>query len=367
VDGLSVRWDVRNPARRRNGAVEKVPGTFERPVSARFSRTRGTPNSPASRAQTVGAPPRARENSGEDLDSQKDAPDLTALVFGLSIQSMEWVVLGGICVALVVFGFVKHVYYVAKNVWAIRRAFDKPTPALPPLGLVTITGIVSSMGDKRPVQVKLREAGTYSRGQYYWEQKSRVVQACPFALLIPEAGARIIVEPDKDVYLRSLGHVTKWKSFGKNNGIKRFRIGALEDGDRAIITGVLSEKRTVESQSSEYRSQKGKVKIEYVLRPIPGDPLKIDSETMLEEISERFGYIGWARALGTVVLVPYYCRALWDSFADRSANTFWGLVVGYGFLRLIMRLNKRDRVPWFDRTNNPKKPHHGLEHVSDYQ
>jgi len=41
----------------------------ENPVSARFSRTGGTPNSPASRAQTAGSPPPARENSGFALNS----------------------------------------------------------------------------------------------------------------------------------------------------------------------------------------------------------------------------------------------------------------------------------------------------------
>lgn len=283
---------------------------------------------------------------------------------------MEWVVLGGICVFLVAFDFAKHVYYVAKNVWPMRRAFNKPTRTLPAVGVVTINGIVSGMGEECPVQIKLREDGHTSRGQVYWKQTSRVVEAHPFALLVPDAGARIIVEPGDDVKLRASAHVTAWEYNEKIGKRNRFRIGALEDGDRAIVTGVLTEKREIEKQASEYRSQKGKVRIEYVLRPIPGEPLRIDSETMFDEINERLGYIGWVRALGTIILHYYYVKALMayydvrahgDEFAARSAKVYAAVVIVYAVIRLFMQGGKRDRLPWFDRHKSSRNPYYSVE------
>lgn len=263
-------------------------------------------------------------------------------------EALIWVVLGGIHVAFVVFGFAKHVHYVVKNVRGMRRAFGQPTRVLPPPGEVTLNGIVSSLNDKVPVTVKIRdELDPNTKIQN--DRVSRRVKTHSFALLLPEAGTRVTVEPGNDVHLRSLGHMTQWEYSKKTEKSSRFHIGELRDGDRAIVTGVLEEKRVIEPQSSEYRSEKGKVRIEYVLRPIPGIPLSIDSETMLQEISNCMDRIGKIRALGAAVLPFFYGRALVNSFDDWSARYFGGVVVAYAFVYLAHEPLLPFRVPWYDR------------------
>lgn len=272
---------------------------------------------------------------------------------------MEWVVLGGTCVALVAFGFAKHVYYVVKHVWAIRHALNQPTRTLPVEGVATINGLVSSIGDETPVTITLHEYGQAGRGQIYWQQALREVKAHPFALLAPEMGARILVEPGADVQLRAAARATEWDNKSFPDKLVRYRTATLDEGDQAMITGVLSERRDVERVASEYRTTKETIKVEYILRPIAGEPLRIDSQTMLDEIRTCFGWLGWVKGLGTLALIPAYAYAVGEAFSTKSAVAFVVLLIVYVFARL--HLLDIDRRPWFDRPNNPKKPYHAAE------
>jgi hypothetical protein len=271
----------------------------------------------------------------------------------------DWMAFGGVCVVLVVFGFVKHAYYIIKNVWAMRYAFAKPTRVLPSLGPVTINGLVSSIDDQCPVRITIREDDKEGKGTIFWEQASRIVEAHPFALLLPEAGARIIVEPEAEIHMRAAARLTDWEDDPDTKQSFRYRIGTLKDGDRAILTGVLEEKREVEAQASEYRSMKGKVRYEYVLRPIPGKGLYIDSETMFDEIRTLLRWPGWVRSVGTVILVPLYIHARYPSLSINRGLVFLVLLLVYAFARISFL--SFDRRPWFDRPNNPKKPYRGSE------
>jgi hypothetical protein len=275
----------------------------------------------------------------------------------------EWEIFGGICVALVVFGFVKHVYYVIKNVWPVKRVLDKPQRILPVPGPVTLNGIVSSIGDKIPVQVTIVEHGIRggTKGQRAWRQMSYHVEAHPFALLLPELGLRIGVEPGDRIRLRAAGTATDWEFHKEVNETRRVRTSMLEDGDRAILTGMLEEKRKVELIATEYRSQKENVRIEYVLKPVPDKGITIDSETLLHEIHVLLGPLGWVRAIGTAVLVPAYVYALSEGFSMGSNILFAVLLVIVVFVRLGYM--DFDRLPWFDRPNNPKKPYQSSENL----
>jgi hypothetical protein len=269
----------------------------------------------------------------------------------------EWEVFGGICVAIMVSIFVRHVYYIVKHVWPAKLQLRKPQRVLPVPGVATIHGIVSGIGEKCPVQVTIVEytiAGA-SKGQFLWEQTSYKVEAHPFVLLLPELGARILVEPTANVRLRAFGHATDWELDEEVKQFSRVRTATLEDGDRAIITGMLEEKREVELVANQYRSQKENVRIEYVLKPGPNVELRVDSETFLDEIQRLLGPLGWARGIGTASLVTSYVYALQVGFSPSSKVIFGALVVAVvitgGYYRNI------DRRPWFDRPINPPRPY----------
>lgn len=274
---------------------------------------------------------------------------------------MESAFIGGICVALVAFGFAKHVSYVVKHVWGMRQAFNQPTRTLPSEGLVTVNGIVSSIGDETPITMTLHEHGNTGRGQIYWDQAKREVEVHPFALLVPEMGARIVVEPGDDVQLRAAARATEWDNKVLLDKLVRYRTATLNDGDRAIITGILSEQRNVERVGSEYRSTKEKVKVEYTLRPIAGQALRVDSETLLDEIRTCFSWLGWAHGLGTLALVPAYIYAVREDFSVKSSAIIILVLTIYVLSRL--HLKAVDRKPWFDRPNDPGKPYRGVEDI----
>jgi len=273
----------------------------------------------------------------------------------------EWTVFGGICAALVVFSFVKHVFYVVKNVWLVKRSLDEPQRVLPPPGVVTLNGIISSIGEETPVQVTLVEHGRSGKGRFYWRQTSYRVDAHRFALLLPELGARIVVEPGENVRLRASATATDW-AYDKEAGEgRRVRTAILEDGDRVLINGLLEEKREVELIVNEYRSQKEKIRVEYLLKPIPDAGIRIDSETLLHELQMLLGPLGWVRALGTVLVVPAYVYALQEAFSTRSNILFVVILVVYSFIRTSY--TDIDRRPWFDRPIDPRKPYHGAENL----
>lgn len=275
-----------------------------------------------------------------------------------------WAIFGEICVVLVTFGFVKHVYYIVKNVWPVKRKLHEPQRVLPVPGEATIQGIVSSIGEKTPVQVTIVEhtIGGASKGQHVWEQTSFKVEAHPFALLLPELGARILVKPGETVRLRASAITTDWEQDKEVPQFRRVRTATLEDGDRAIITGILEEKREIELVANQYRSQKENVRIEYVLKPIPNAGIQIDSETFLHEIQRLLGRLGWARGIGTVLLVASYAYALDEAFSTRS-NIIVGVLLAAIFLTNGHYMNI-DRRPWFDRPANPKKPYRGSEDMA---
>jgi hypothetical protein len=241
----------------------------------------------------------------------------------------------------------------------VRRQLDKPQSVLPPPGIVSLNGLVSMIDDELPVEVTIEERGESIRGQIYWTQFSQTVEAHAFALLLPDAGARVIVEPGEDVHLRASSSATEWEYSAEAKKLCRFRTATLEDGARAIVTGVLEEKREIEATMSEYRSQKGKIRIEYVLRPIPNEGIRIDSETLLDEIQKLLRFLGWLRGIGAVAVVPAYVYAVNETFSTTSAFLFGVLVVAYSFVRI--GFTNIDRRPWFDRPKNPKKPYFGYE------
>lgn len=271
----------------------------------------------------------------------------------------EWEIFGGICVALIVWGFARHIYYVVKNVWLVKLALNKPLRVMPLPGVVTLSGIVSSIGENCPVQVTIVEHGKYHRGQIYWRQTSLKVEAHPFALLLPELGARVLVEPGEVVNLRASATVTDWEKDKEADEDRRVRTAMLVDGDRVIVTGVLSESRQVELIANQYRSQKEKVRVEYVLKSNPNKAMAIDSETLLHEIRERFGYLGWLRGISTVLLLPVYVYAQDDGFFDNSLLLFASMLFVYVFARL--GFTEKDRLPWFDRHTSFKKPYRNIE------
>ena len=139
------------------------------------------------------------------------------------MSGMEWEAFGGICVGLVVWGFAKHIYYVVKNVWLVKRALDKPQRLLPPPGVVTLNGIVSTIGENCPVQVTIVEHGYWSKARLYWRQTSCKVEAHTFALLLPDLGTRIIVEPGEK---RAVARVGVCDRLGRGQGSRRGPPGA---------------------------------------------------------------------------------------------------------------------------------------------
>ena len=276
----------------------------------------------------------------------------------------EWEIFGGICVALMVLAFVRHVYYIVKNVWPIKRQLREPQRVLPAPGVATIHGIVSSIGERTPVQVTIVECtiGGSSKGQHLWQQTLYKVEGRPFALLLPEVGARILVEPGENVRLRASAITTDWEYDKEVKQLRRVRTATLEDGDRAIITGILEEKQEVELIANQYRSQKENVRIEYVMKPGSNGELKVDSETFLREIKRLLGPLGWARGIGTALLVTSYVYALREAFST-SSNILFGVFL-FAVILTSAHYRNIDRRPWFDRPTNPKKPYRFSEDMS---
>lgn len=272
---------------------------------------------------------------------------------------LAWAIFGEICVVLVAFGFVKHIYYVAKNVWPVKRKLRNPQRVLPAPGVVTLNGIVSRIGENCPVLVTIVENGESARGQIYWRQTSYKVEAHSFALLLPELGVRIVVDPGDNVRLRAAGTATDWEYNEEADELRRVRTAMLEDGDHAIVSGVLSESRQIELVANQYRSQKENVRIEYVMRPGFNGELRVDSETMLLEIMVLLRPLAWVRGIGTALLVPAYVGSLQTLFSTNS-NILVGLILAVLFVihRHYMNI---DRRPWFDRPQDPKKPYRSVE------
>jgi hypothetical protein len=281
---------------------------------------------------------------------------------------MVWVILGGICVALGVFGCAQHVYYVAKNVWTMRHAFRKPVRVLPTPGVVTLNGIVSGQdGRDYPVKVTLEENGEGEWRHPYWEQTSRSVEAYPFELLLPEVGVKVIVEPGADVLLRASATTTDseitdaeeksnpgWRD--ETYKFHRYRTGVLEAGDRAIVTGVLSEKRETEVIATEYRSQERRTRIEYVLRPLPDETMLIDSETLLDEFEECLGNQGTLFAVETICITFFYVQMLRDPSLAYLYTIGW-VVFSIMLFASLWILTQHDHDPWFSRPTNSPKPY----------
>jgi hypothetical protein len=213
--------------------------------------------------------------------------------------------------------------------------------------VVTLNGIVSSIDHENPVIVTIVEHGMANAGTICWWQSSFEVQAHPFALLLPELGTRILIEPGEKVRLRAAAIATDWERDPERTEQRRVRTAVLEDGDRAIITGMLTESREVELIANQYRSQKEKVRIEYVLKPYPEVGMRIDSETLVYEIQRLLGPLGWVRGIGTALLVPAYVGAL-----DQSFSTITCIIVGVVLAILLLAIahyRNIDRRPWFDR------------------
>jgi hypothetical protein len=277
------------------------------------------------------------------------------------LYGMWWAVIGGIVIVAVVgYGFAKHVFYM-NRVWALRRVFDNPPKVDLVPGPLTVVGTVSATGGEAPVQVTMREAGNASRGQIYWKQASYDVDVHPFALLVPELAARIIVEPSNDVELRAAARVTEWEYDKERKELYRTRTATIEDGVRVMVTGMLGEKREVDLIPGPYRPQK-EIRTEYVLRSISNKRMTIDSATLFDEVRGRVGYVEWGRGIGFVALAAAYVHASQAGFSQTSVM-FFGVVLGvYLVVRMFTVLSK-DRLPWFDRPKDSKKPYH---RVSDF-
>jgi hypothetical protein len=278
------------------------------------------------------------------------------------MSDMPWEILGGIVVALVIIDFARHFYYVLTNVWAMRRAFGKPVRALPPSGVVLLNGLVSPLEDHEcPIKVVLHEDGRAHRGQIYWEQTSHTVEAHPFELLLPEIGIKVLVETGTNVSLRSSSVVTDFEWNNEIEKLRSVRIAGIEEGERVIVRGVLTETREVEVVPTEYRSQKGKTNIKYVLRPLADEPLRIDAESMLGEIEELLGNRGYLLALGAIIIPYCYVRGILDVTQANAMKGFGWVVLIYGVIRLFVKFSRLDRTPWFDRHKTGKQPYRGVE------
>ncbi len=283
------------------------------------------------------------------------------------MRNMVLQTLGGIVVALVIFDWAKHYYYVAKHVWPMQRAFREPTRTMPAPGVVTLNGIVSVIDEhEQPIKVTLHE---YGRGLWQsmdWDQTSRSVKVHPFGLLIPHAKVTVLVEPDDDVVLRSSAYTTAaksvesseiptdWANDHYDKKVRRQRIGVLEGGDVALVTGVLQEKHEPQIVTTGYRSNRGEAKIEYVLRPLPNEPMRIDSVTLLDEYKERLGHWGMLLTVGIFVVPFGYIQRLWEKPVPTNSLVPLVIALLYIVLRLAIMAGRIDRRPWFERPIPPQ-------------
>lgn len=285
------------------------------------------------------------------------------------MNRMVWVILGGLCVGFGILTVAYRVYHVAKNVWAMQYAFSKRIRVLPSPGVVTLNGIVAAYdGRDCPVKVTLQEVGKGDKEyDLKWEQTSRRVKAYPFEILLPEIGARVMVEPGEDVLLRSVaitmkekmtkepGDMPDWKSPNPLYEFRRRRMGTLEAGDRAIVTGVLSEKRETELVATEYRSQKVRTRIEYVLRPLPGEPMRIDAESLLDEFEEYHGNHGKLLVVLTTFSTFFYLQMLGETPLNPLFIFGWAFPSSM-FIMIVWLFSKNTHRPWFTRPTNSLEP-----------